>query len=33
MVNVTDKAHEALVDYFKEKGTASPVRIFLAQGG
>jgi hypothetical protein len=33
MILVSDKAHEVIKDYFKDKETVSPVRVFLSQGG
>ena len=33
MIFVSEKAHEVINDYFKDKETISPIRVFLSQGG
>jgi hypothetical protein len=33
MIFVSEKAHEVIRDYFKDKETISPIRVYLAQGG
>jgi hypothetical protein len=33
MIYVSEKAHEVIKDYFKDKETVSPIRVFLSQGG
>jgi len=33
MIFVSEKAHEVIVDYFKDKEAIRPIRVFLDQGG
>ena len=33
MLEVTDSAHERIVEYFKNQPEVSPIRVFLNQGG
>ncbi len=33
MFEVTEKATEVIQDYFKDKASITPLRVYLAQGG
>ncbi len=33
MIQVSERAEKAFLDYFKDKGSAAPIRVYLSEGG